>query len=55
MLINNIHHPMQAQELVHKITTTEEIKSHLTQVLEAFQKMDYHRLSVNEDRHYFGK
>jgi hypothetical protein len=31
---------MQPQELVQKIATKEEVKSFLTQVLEAFQNMD---------------
>lgn len=36
---------MEAQELVHKIATTQKVKSYLLLVLEAFQNMDYHKLS----------
>ncbi|MEO6346683.1 MAG: hypothetical protein ABIO60_02130 [Aquaticitalea sp.] len=45
---------MQPQELVHKIATTEEIKSYLIQVLEAFQNMDYHKLNdlLDEKAYY---
>tara|TARA_R110002033_G_scaffold30249_4_gene67217 strand:+ start:6156 stop:6548 length:393 start_codon:yes stop_codon:yes gene_type:complete len=45
---------MQAQELVHKIATTQEIKSYLVQVLEAFQNMDYHKLNdlLDEEAYY---
>lgn len=45
---------MEAQTLVHKISTTEEIKSYLIQVLEAFQNMDYHKLNdLLDDEAYY--
>ena len=45
---------MQAQELVQKIATKEDVKSLLTQVLEAFQHMDCHKLNdlLDEDCYY---
>jgi predicted lipid-binding transport protein (Tim44 family) len=45
---------MQPQELVQKIVTIEEIKSYLTQVLEAFQNMDYQKLNdlLDEEAYY---
>jgi hypothetical protein len=54
MLKNHKHHHMQPQELVQKIVTTEEIKSYLTQVLEAFQNMDYQKLNdlLDEEAYY---
>lgn len=36
---------MEAQTLIQKIAQTEEVKSFLINVLEAFQNMDYHRLN----------
>jgi hypothetical protein len=45
---------MQAQELVQKIATTQETKSYLIQVLEAFQNMDYHKLNdLLDDEAYY--
>ncbi len=45
---------MEAQQLVHKIATTEEIKSYLMLVLDAFQNMDYHKLNdlLDEEAYY---
>ena len=45
---------MQAQELVQKIATTQETKSYLIQVLDAFQNMDYHKLNelLDEESYY---
>ncbi|SEQ03215.1 hypothetical protein SAMN05421824_0976 [Hyunsoonleella jejuensis] len=45
---------MQVQELVHKIATTKEAKSHLTKLIEAFQNMDYHKLNelLDEEAYY---
>jgi hypothetical protein len=46
--------PMEAQELVRKIATREEVKSYLIEVLEAFQNMDYHKLNdlLDEETYY---
>jgi len=45
---------MEAQELVHKTATTQEVKSFLIQVLEAFQNMAYHKLNdlLDEEAYY---
>ena len=45
---------MQAKTLIHKIATTQETKSYLIQVLEAFQNMDHHKLNdlLDEDTYY---
>ena len=45
---------MKAQELIQKITNTEETKSFLINVLEAFQNMDYHRINdlLDNDAYY---
>lgn len=45
---------MQAQDLVQNIETSEKIKSHLIQVLEAFQNLDYHKLNdlLDDDTYY---
>ena len=45
---------MQAKTLIHKIATTQETKSYLIQVLEAFQNMDYHKLNdlLDEECYY---
>lgn len=45
---------MKAQELVRIIAKTQEIKSYLIQVLEAFQNMDYHKLNdlLDDDAYY---
>ncbi len=45
---------MEALELVQKTATKEEVKSFLTQVLEAFQNMDYHKLNdlLDEEAYY---
>ena len=45
---------MKAQELIQKIANTEETKSFLINVLEAFQNMDYHRLNdlLDNDAYY---
>lgn len=45
---------MEAQQLVHKIATTEETKSYLMLVLDAFQNMDYHKLNdlLDEEAYY---
>lgn len=45
---------MEAQQLVHKIATTEETKSYLILVLDAFQNMDYHKLNdLLDDEAYY--
>ncbi|WP_417371241.1 hypothetical protein [Gelidibacter japonicus] len=45
---------MQAQGLIHKIATSEETKSYLIQVLDAFQNMDYHKLNdLLDDEAYY--
>ncbi|HAB28140.1 MAG: hypothetical protein CMP05_07105 [Xanthomarina sp.] len=45
---------MQAQDLVQNIETSEKIKSHLIQVLEAFQNLDYHKLNeLLDDEAYY--
>jgi len=45
---------MQAQELVQKIATKEDVKSYLILVLEAFQNMDYHKLNdLLDDEAYY--
>lgn len=45
---------MQAQDLVQNIETSEKIKSHLIQVLEAFQNLDYHKLNdLLDDNTYY--
>ena len=45
---------MKAQELIQKIANTEETKSFLINVLEAFQNMDYHRINdlLDNDAYY---
>lgn len=45
---------MQAQALIHKIATTQETKSYLIQVLDAFQNLDYHKLNnlLDEESYY---
>lgn len=45
---------MEAEQLIHKIATKEDVKSFLIQVLEAFQNMDYHKLNdlLNEEAYY---
>ena len=45
---------MKAQELIQKIANTEETKSFLINVLEAFQNMDYHKLNdlLDNDVYY---
>ncbi|GAB4162930.1 MAG: hypothetical protein Tsb0033_22490 [Winogradskyella sp.] len=45
---------MQAQALIQKIATSEETKSYLIQVLDAFQNMDYHCLNdLLDDEAYY--
>lgn len=45
---------MQVQGLVQNIETSEKVKSHLIQVLEAFQNLDYHKLNdlLDDDSYY---
>lgn len=45
---------MEALELINKIGRTTEIKSHLLEVIDAFQRMDYHTLSdILDDETYY--